>query len=427
MIIANGGSGYAKCLTSIFSGLSSDELQFTQADVLSRQFQFNTIQSNNGYLYRPFWLAAYYDIYLANTVIEGVQASSSLSTDVRNQLLGEAKFLRGFVYFYLVNIFGDLPWVSTTSWADVSYASRTDAATIYQNIISDLKEARDLLPNNYDMSGGLRIRVNRAAAEALLARAYLYTGENSKAVESSSAVIGNSLFIMESNLNDVFVKGNREAIWQLEILGNRYPYATREAGLLIPEYLTRDYTPADVARSPELFVPVYSLTSQLLNAFELNDQRKNKWLDTTGLIAGVKYYYPYKYKLRVGVSGNVKEYYVMIRLAEQYLIRAEARARDGNLPAAVADLNVIRSRAGLPDLPTTLNQTQVLAAVAQENRIEFFGEWGHRWLDLKRTKQADAVLLPLKGGDWQTTDQLWPIPLSELQVNPNLLQNSGYE
>lgn len=126
-------------------------------------------------------------------------------------------------------------------------------------------------------------------------------------------------------------------------------------------------------------------------------------------------------------AGNISEYYTPLRLAEQYLIRAEARANQDNLNGAVDDLNVIRKRAVLTTLLNSLTQAQVLAAVAQENRIEFFAEWGHRWLDLKRTGQADAVLGSLKGSNWQTTDQLYPIPISEILRDPNLEQNPGYQ
>ena len=115
----------------------------------------------------------------------------------------------------------------------------------------------------------------------------------------------------------------------------------------------------------------------------------------------------------------------MLRLAEQYLIRAEAEAEKGQLANAINDINVIRNRAWLGSLPGNLGQTQVLAAIAQENRIEFFAEWGHRWFDLKRTGQANSVLAPIKPF-WESTAQLFPIPYTEIQADPNLIQNPGY-
>lgn len=116
---------------------------------------------------------------------------------------------------------------------------------------------------------------------------------------------------------------------------------------------------------------------------------------------------------------------MVFRLAEQYLIRAEARAQQGDATGAKADINAIRNRAGLPDTDAD-GQASILAAIEHERRIEFFTEWGHRWFDLKRTGRADAVLSPIKP-NWQSTDVLFPIPLQEIENNPNLLpQNAGY-
>jgi hypothetical protein len=209
----------------------------------------------------------------------------------------------------------------------------------------------------------------------------------------------------------VFLANSTEAILQLQ-LANRPPYSTQEGQYFIP--------PDSVTS------PYYALTSQLLGAFEPGDGRRTAWVDSTNLSGTSAYlYYPFKYKVRKDTTGNITEYYMLLRLAEQYLIRAEARANQNKLPDAISDLNVIRARAGLPNLSSALSQSQVLSAVARERRIELFAEWGHRWLDLKRTGQADAVLAPIKS-QWQPTAKLYPIPQSELIADPNLRQNPGY-
>jgi hypothetical protein len=135
------------------------------------------------------------------------------------------------------------------------------------------------------------------------------------------------------------------------------------------------------------------------------------------------YYYPYKYK--IVSNATISEYSMVLRLAEQYLIRAEARVQN-NLPGAIGDLNVLRARASLPALSTTLSPAQVTTAIEHERQVELFTEFGHRWLDLKRTGRADAVLGQLKGANWQPTDVLYPLPLTEIQTNQNLTQNPGY-
>jgi len=119
----------------------------------------------------------------------------------------------------------------------------------------------------------------------------------------------------------------------------------------------------------------------------------------------------------------------VFRLAEMYLIRSEARARMGDIENAVADLDSIRSRAGIPllsQIAPAIGQDDLLVAIAKERRMELFAEWGHRWLDLKRTNNADAVLGSVKS-QWQVYDVLYPIPQSERNKNVKLgSQNEGY-
>jgi hypothetical protein len=119
---------------------------------------------------------------------------------------------------------------------------------------------------------------------------------------------------------------------------------------------------------------------------------------------------------------------MVLRLAEQYLIRAEARAAMNNLTGAKADLDVIRVRAGLPR--TTANTKEaILNAIAHERRIELFTEWGHRWFDLKRTGAIDSVMKNIaieKASIWNTNFKLFPIPQTEILLNSRLIQNNGY-
>ena len=117
-------------------------------------------------------------------------------------------------------------------------------------------------------------------------------------------------------------------------------------------------------------------------------------------------------------EGGSMEYSIVLRSEEQYLIRAEARAHQGDLIGAKDDLNVVRQRAGLSDTPA-LTDVQIIAAVLDERRLEFFTEYGHRFFDLKRTNSLNSVLGIIKPG-WNDTDKLLPLPVSELTLNPNL-------
>ncbi|MNL20231.1 SusD family protein [compost metagenome] len=221
----------------------------------------------------------------------------------------------------------------------------------------------------------------------------------------------------------MFLTGSKEAIWQLKQTNE---YTTLKNATI--EGYAFNRTANNLA--------AYGLTPQLLSSFEAADQRKLAWVGsvTSATPTPVVTAYPYKYK--TGSTNGVinqpsPEYYVVFRLAEAYLIRAEAAANGaaGGTAAALADLKIIRNRAGLPDLAGNLNQQQIIAAVAKERRIEFFAEWGHRWFDLKRTGHAGTELstIPLKqpwAGDYQL---LYPIPMGEIEKGPFLTQNPGYE
>lgn len=421
---ANGGGlSYGNGLITLFAGLSSDELQYGGSAAEILQFQNNTVLASNPFLYAPFWSAAYKDIYIANAVIEGMQGSTLSSAD-KNQLIGEAKFIRAFIHFYLVNLFGDVPLVTATDWNMNSLIERTAAEKVYEQITADLKDAESLLPGDYSISGGERYRPNKFAAVALLARTYLYTGDWANAVIQSSKVIDAGLYSLPNDLTTVFLKNSDESIFQLQVSDATSPYATREAKNILPEFETSAFPPDVVDNNPSYFIPSYYLTNGLVNAFDTtNDLRFKEWV-SSATVLGYTYFFPFKYKVRQGSPGNVLEYYTLLRLAEQYLIRAEARARIGtDLNGAAADLNIIRSRAGL--LNTTASSApDLLEAIAHERQTELFAEWGYRWFDLKRTNTT-SILAALKP-QWQDYQKLYPIPIRELQTDPNLKQNPGY-
>ncbi len=171
--------------------------------------------------------------------------------------------------------------------------------------------------------------------------------------------------------------------------------------------------------------PVY-LTPNVLDAFEAGDQREICWVNNVRV--GVDtFYFPYKYK-SANVGDPITEYLTILRLGEQYLIRAEARAQQNNLSGALNDLNAIRSRAGLTGISTN-DLTALLDYILHERQVELFSEWRHRWLDLKRTGKVDDVMSKVaaeKGGNWDSNWQWYPLPVGDLQKNINLTQNAGY-
>ncbi len=154
-----------------------------------------------------------------------------------------------------------------------------------------------------------------------------------------------------------------------------------------------------------------SLSKWVMDSFEAGDQRKMQWIDTAFVGGADTFYYPYKYKV-AEANAPLTEYFSVFRLSEQYLIRSEAEVKLGELDNATSDLNVVRNRAGIGNSSASTD-AELLASIMNERKVELFTEWGHRWLDLKRTNAVDeimSVVVPEKGGSWQSTDQLYPIP-----------------
>ncbi|MGB5820367.1 MAG: RagB/SusD family nutrient uptake outer membrane protein [Saonia sp.] len=384
-------------------GLYADELNLASFGGQAEPFNINALIPTDD-LVTSLWSDAYNLIFETNAIIQGVENSTTLSLEDKDQIKGEALFLRAFLHFYLVNLFGDIPYITTSDFRVNTVVSRIPAQEVYVQLISDLGEAKRLLPAEYVT--GERIRANRAVASALLARIYLYTEEWEKTTEESTNLINNSgLFTLENDLNKVFLKDSGSTIWQLKS---------------IPGSNTNEGSTFIFISAPPINA---SLNNALIDAFESGDQRQAQW--TANLSDGTNvFYFPFKYKEQFP-TGSSLEYSILFRLAEQYLIRAEARAQLGDINGAQQDLNIIRNRAGLGATPAATT-SDLLDAILQERQVELFTELGHRFFDLKRTGRIDTVLGPIKPG-WDATDVLLPIPESEILVNPNLApQNPGY-
>ena len=354
------------------------------------------------------WRGLYKSVFNANTVIEGVTNSTALSETEKNQLLGEALFARSFANFYLTNLFGEVPYVISTDKDINNVIGKTPVQEVYNNIILDLLEAKDLLEDTY--LGADRTRPNKSAVSALLARVYLYNSEWQNAENESALVIANTgLYTLEANTENVFLKDSPSTIWQ---------FSTRQVG-----------GNTNLSTAYNIGFSVLSFSDTQLAAFEAEDNRLLNWtIDALNFGTGEFDKAPFKYKATNDAGGTTAELNKVLRLGEQYLIRAEARAQLGDIAGAQADLNQTRNRAGLDDT-VAASTIDLLDAIAQERRVELFTEFGHRWFDLKRTGQADAVLsvIPYKAGTWEATDVLYPIPVSDLLANENLKpQNDGY-
>ena len=392
---------------TVYTGLSGDELINNNTDDNAIQFANNAIVPNNQYL-PSLWSNAYSALYLINASLDGISTSTGISASLKAQLTGEIKVVRALYYFNLVNLFGDVPLITSTNYKITASLPRASADSVYAFIISDLTDAKQNLTADYPSDG--RARPNLYVASALLAKVYLYRQDWQKAFDMANEVINSGQYQLEPDLNNVFLDGSIEAIWQLPANGANSQ--TVEALALTP------YTGG--------IIPNYTLSPNLINAFEPADSRFQNWVkynvvDNNG--TDTSYYYAYKYKNRRPTAPTMEDY-MIIRLGELLLIRAESLAHLNNVDDALSDLNQVRNRAGLPNT-TTANQTNLLSAIMHERQTELFCEWGNRWYDLKRTGTIDAVLSNEKT-NWQPTDALYPIPLTDIRSNPNLKQNPGY-
>ncbi|QHS58455.1 RagB/SusD family nutrient uptake outer membrane protein [Chitinophaga agri] len=402
-------------------GLSANELQNNIASPAFDEFRTNAITITNNNIASWLWYNQYYNIAQINAMMAGIERSTTLSTGVKNQLLGETKTWRAFHLFHLVNYFGDVPLPLTDDPIGNSTLARTPASQVWARIITDLKDAVALLSDTYPSV--LRSRVNRQTANALLARAYLYTKDWKNAEATASLVIGSGIYSL-GDVNTTFVNTSNEIIWQFATLTGVSMFTTNT-----------DNRGGSFAAATGT-VPGVTLTDTLYNSMEEGDLRKANWV-TPATISGTNYKLISKYKIRVLPSGTTtgNEYNVVLRLAEQYLIRAEARAEQDNLAGAIADADSIRRRAGLPMLDNNLSRPNVLLAIENERKAELFGEWGHRWFDLKRKPstvspadktRADDVVGAMRPATWNSTDILYPIPDAQRVANPALTQNLGY-
>jgi len=404
---SNGGGSFTfnDGYLSWTTGLSSDELSTSSSTLTTVEF-FNYSLTGINATVTSLWTDPYKGLYPVNAVLNEVSQSSTLSASFKKQIVAEMKVVRAVYYFNLVNLFGPVPVVTTTDYNISNSQPRLSVDSVYAQIVRDLTDAQQDLPATYPSAG--RARPNLYTVLAFLAKVHLYRGEWQAAYDAANTVIGSNVYSLETDLNKVFLDGSKEAIWQLPATTGTQ--ITREAS----NFITASGT-----------VPVYALTPYLVNAFESGDQRFQKWVGTSVITGSPNIYYPYKYQ-KILSSDTRLEDFMIFRLAEQYLIRAEAAAHLNNNTGALADINTVRARAGLgASTADPSSQSDVLNAVMHERQVEFFTEWGNRWFDLKRTGTANAVLGTEKTG-WQPNAALYPIPDAQILLNSNLSQNTGY-
>ncbi|MEO5649753.1 MAG: RagB/SusD family nutrient uptake outer membrane protein, partial [Ginsengibacter sp.] len=218
--------------------------------------------------------------------------------------VGEALFVRALIHFYLVNVFGDIPYIITTDYLQNRAVHRKPENEVYGLVKADLLQASLLLPEEY--IGTQRVRPNKWSAQALLARVFLYRQQWAEAANAASAVLNQSdLFLWPGGVDYVFGKESLSTIWQLMPAINGAN--THEGGIFI------------FTQGPP---PSLAISDQLIASFSDQDLRKSNWIKAV-MSGTTTWYHAYKYKKKSN-TGTSTEYSIVLRIAEQYLIRAEA-------------------------------------------------------------------------------------------------------
>lgn len=393
------------------------------------ELQSNNITATTSSLFLR-WSSIYKAIYLANMMLNGLPDAQAegLTQSKKDSYIAAALTVRSMAYFQLVRSWGDVPLILTTNVEENKLKGRTTKAEIYNQIETDLKKAITLLPPTI----GARYYINnKYIPEAILANVYLTQGKWSEAETSATNVIESGKFQL-ANVADVFLQNSPETI-----MATGYTYYTDEK-------ILKSAYPGAFLILPSGALKVYlenmgpSLSESLLNSFESGDMRKANWTiasNAGGYSNPLNRVFSYKYKYEtmfdpaVVIPVGREEDQKFMRLAELYLIRAEARASKTtpDLIGAASDLNIIRNRAGLTNT-TAKTKTDLIEAIIKERRVELFFESFTRWFDLIRTNKADAVYgaIPYKAANWKPHMKLFPIPVAEINYNPNLEQNPGY-
>ncbi|MDR2120575.1 MAG: RagB/SusD family nutrient uptake outer membrane protein [Tannerella sp.] len=393
------GSGYYGLDFNFIPYLFADNVKFVGIQTYYKIFVRpngygkTSLQSDNSSL-GGVWEAIYRTINSANHLIDKIPQvdDPNFTQEERDDILGQAYFIRALSYFDLTRFWGgvQLTLKPTTSPDDVTGIKRSSPEETYEQISADLARAEALLDSKPS-----RIFVDLGAVQALIARLALYRQEWEKAEAYATRVISNSKYALVKPYSVFYTtKASTESIFELEFtvseantsshwwrpseLGGRYEASLNDVivGLL------KD---PDTGGNRGELVLESERRKEIYNGFYWRGQRDDP------------------------------EY--LFRIAEQYLIRAEARAHRGNLSGSLDDLNVVRARADVTPLPADRYDSldKALQALEDERRIEFAVE-NHRFFDLRRTNRLNAVLGEDEG-------YLFPIPINQLDRDPYLEPN----
>lgn len=363
---------------------------------------FYNAQLSNNSVVTNVWTNAYQQIYASNSIIEGVRNSKSLSQAVKDRITGEALFVRSMLYFYLHQIYGEIPYTDSTDYTVNSQLSRMPENEFMTRIETDMSEAANLIPANY--RNAERIYPNRFAAFLVLAKIKMLLNKNNEAEVLLQNIIQAPVYSFQNDITKVFQKTGSHIIWQLK------PGNTNEA---TKEAILYNFTAAPLS---------FMVNMNLVNQFSANDLRKQQYITAVPFQTQTNYKIS---KYRNLAANNPNEYSVIMRLEEAQFLLAEVLILQGKVSEAIPLINKTRLRAGLSALPVSLTASAAMDELRIEKRKELFAEQGIRFFDLKRWGLLNQ--LTTVKPNWKPFHVQWPLPAKELLLNPKLNpQNEGY-
>ena len=375
--------------------LAADNVTWTGS--LNYYYDFDTHQySAENQLLSYAWYAIYATVNQTNQVIDKVTVLNDGSESERRRIIAEATVIRSLAFFDLARTWGNIPVVkqATSSPTQFDGVKQTKAKVVYQLVVDDVLAIYNDLSESSD-----RVHVTRSAADAFLARVYLYLEQWDKAEQYASKVIDNGNYALGTIQDLIDNKETAESIWELAYSSS---FTNQQS--------TYWRSPDQGGRHE--WGPSKELV-QLLADPTVGGDRKAFYQDFSS--AQVPDYFVGTLYHRSTLDDDV----IIFRLAEQYLIRAEARANQQNVSGALSDLNIIRRRANISEIVDVASTQELLNLIADERRVELALE-PHRWFDLIRTGKAESVL------GIKTYQTIFPIPYNDIQADKDLVQNDNY-
>lgn len=385
-------------------------------------------------LWRGIWPA----VAKSNFVISRVNTMDNINNILRERIIAEAKFLRALHYFNGVRLFGALP-IITEPASDDLFVTRTTVEETYNLIISDLIDAVAVLPDKYSGSTNNEVgRATRGAALGLLAKVYLTIGDYELAETTALEVTGLGYDLNQNYWQnfDPFSENDIESLFEVQFssAAGYDPFDKKHQGSWAPEFTN----PRGSGISPGGGYGWGHVTQEFVDSYESNDDRKSVTVWMPGDTYGSYTYDPtfsstgYNIKKWVrgseSITGTDSDLNMpVLRYADILLILAEAVNEQDRPGDAETYINDVRNRAGLLNI-SGLNQEQMRQRILQERRVEFAFE-GQWWFDIMRQGPDDAerYFFALGKTNFDKTKHiLFPIPQTDIDLNPNMEQNPNY-